>query len=194
MRLLYEIKIDSLLLTNIQWDRHAICSKEELIKWYKNEAVSCDLTNDIYYRKKFEIINFLHNELDIFFDTMLKNEDIRHIRTNELAREEFMFTCQKLKENELEKLDKMDEDFLETFMDYRGHVGLYEGNERDKRLQNDIEYNKLSESNSRYALSVCRRTTDLLRNWVVDQEHHPDRKNKPSQISRRKKRNKRNRR
>ena len=181
-RLLYELKIDSLLLTNIQWDRHAICSKEELIKWYKNEAVSCDLTNDNYFRKKFEIGNFLHNELDLFFDTMLKNEDIGHTRTNELAPEEFMIACQKLKENELEKLDKMDENFLETFIDYRGYVGLDKGDDGDKRLQNHIESNKKSESNSRFAVSLCRRTTDLLRNWPVDQEHHPDGKNKPLRI------------
>ena len=187
-----------MLLTNIQWDKHAICCKEELIRWYENEAVSSEWTDENYYRKKFTITNFLHNELDVFFDTMLKNEDIRHTRTNELAPEEFMFAFQKLKENELEKLDKMDENFLETFIQYRGNVGLYEGKspyDGDKILQYHINYNKSSESNSRFAVSVCRRTTDLLRNWLVNQEHHPDGKNenKPLRI-RPKKRNKRKRR
>ena len=76
----------------------------------------------------------------------------------EFLKPQLLHTSQKLTNTELSLLAKMDEEFMSTFMFYNSkrYDRLPVG---PQTIENDMKELKLSESKSRYKLSVCLRNT-----------------------------------
>ena len=192
-QMLIEFGIDSILLTEIGWATYCVCSKEEVEECY-TLAYSDDQT------KSTQSIKFLHDELDLFFDTHhrgIADTPEKWSMTTKNLCDFSSFVFRKLEKKESELVDKIDETYLEEYYCmYHKSSDDIENRTKQKRMLDDIQKLQLSESKSRYQMVSSFRETILLRNleisWTKDHQGNLDSKKKSLQIRSNKRNKKRN--
>ena len=184
-QLLLEFQIDSVLLTTINWSRILLIDQETTDIMYNEVTNDIDITENSQFNlngtSKAGLLkrNFLHEDLDLFFQAMHNNEITSFIGGRfdrmEFLKLHFTFTVQKLTKTELSLLEKMDEDYIASFMFYNDqkqtNLRLFE-----RRNVFDVEEMNLSselKSKSKFKKSNCSRNTVILQKSALFKNLNP---------------------
>ena len=207
--MLIEFELVSALLTNLVWIRAGICDKKTGTIPGKF-SIGCSFNLDIEFDNNSqnnlstddptEIFNTgltsLHDELDLFFHAIHKNEDIVDTPVS-ISPENFFrlgsVAFQKLTKHDSKLTNNIDEDYLENYHFIYNKFGQmiyihsaidvtsslhrkldWIGFNLKENMQRDMEKLQLSESKLRFLVVIGCRETLLLRNanisWIKDHQ------------------------
>ena len=152
-------------MTRIKWSRISLIDLETTERTYKGVTSDSEIAGNSHFN--LNRMSPFHDHLDQFLHSMHYNDISSFIWDHFEDRGEywhlhFPFIVQKPTKNELSLLEKMDDEYMATFLSYNG---------QKQKKQIDVEKLKLSESKSRYKMSSCSRYTVIwilytIPNWV----------------------------